>query len=102
MIQPLQNMVFVLDTRLGSQLKADKSRFALAVDRERVELEAKRGDNDGHRSLLVVVGSKGARCYGDLDGDKRVGKVEWSGKSGLALTAQIVERSGKVVSCFQV
>lgn len=95
MIPPLQNAAFVLDMRLGAQLKADKNRFALALDRERVEIEAKRGDNDAHRSLLVVVGSKGARCYGDLDGDKRVGKAEWSSKLGVALTAQVVERSGK-------
>ena len=98
MIPPLKNAAFVLDTRLGSQLKADKNRLSLALDPERVELEANRGDNDGPRCLLVVVGSKGVRCYGDLDGDKRVGKAEWSSKSGLAVTAQIVERSGKIFS----
>ncbi|KZV70969.1 hypothetical protein PENSPDRAFT_578479 [Peniophora sp. CONT] len=96
MIPPLQNATFVLDARLGSQLKADKNRLAFALDRERVEAEVKRGD-DGHKCLLVVVGSKGARCYGDLDGDKRVGKAEWSSKAGMALAAQVVERSASFV-----
>ncbi|VDB87527.1 unnamed protein product [Peniophora sp. CBMAI 1063] len=97
MISPLHNGTFVLDPRLGSQLKADKNRLALALERERMEIEGKPGDGDGPRSLLVVAGSKGARCYSDLDGDRRIGKVEWSSRSGTATTAQVVERSASFV-----
>ncbi|KAI0033991.1 lethal giant larvae like, C-terminal-domain-containing protein [Vararia minispora EC-137] len=90
---------FVLDGRLGAQLKADKNRFAVALDKEHADSQPRRKDSNGAqlKSVLVVVGAKSARCYADLNGDKRIGKADWGGKSGLAVYAQLVERNASCV-----
>jgi syntaxin-binding protein 5 len=87
---------FVLDRRLGTQLKADKTRLAAVIDAEHTSPELVRRDSGGRepRCVLVVVGTKGARCFADLNADKRTAKVDWGGKNGFAVCAQVVERNG--------
>lgn len=44
--------------------------------------------------LLVIAGSKGARCNVDITGD-RLGKVEWNNKMGKVSSVQIVQKLGE-------
>ncbi|KAJ3988441.1 WD40 containing snare-dependent exocytosis protein [Lentinula detonsa] len=73
--------VFVLNNKNGIRCPADRSRLASALS-----------DSSNRSSvLLVVAGSKGARCNININGD-RIGRVEWSHKMGKVLSVQIVQK----------
>ncbi|KAF8640450.1 hypothetical protein AX17_000114 [Amanita inopinata Kibby_2008] len=83
---PLPHGNFVLSSKTGSILNAD---------RERVSLTQYMKDSDA-RCLFIATGTKGARAYVDLNGP-RIAKAEWSGKTGQVLNTQIIERMGSHV-----
>jgi hypothetical protein len=82
--EPLPGGTFVLDSKTGIRRKADSSRLALS-------LQTPSGLEPP--GILIVAGAKGIKCIADLTGEK-LGKAEWSGKSGTAQSAQVVEKMG--------
>ncbi|KAI0319430.1 lethal giant larvae like, C-terminal-domain-containing protein [Amylostereum chailletii] len=91
-IVPLEGCTFVLDARTGAQCKADKNRLSIVLDQHRSPDLDGRGEDDP-RCFLIVAGSKGARCYGELNGDSRISKAEWGSKAGVVLSAQIIDKN---------
>ncbi|KAF8634948.1 hypothetical protein AX15_000677 [Amanita polypyramis BW_CC] len=81
---PLQYGSFVLDEKTGSTLDADRERLFLT----------QYNTNSDIRPIFVTTGSKGARAYAGVNG-QRIAKIDWSnGKTGHVQTAQIVEKTG--------
>lgn len=94
MICPVPGGLFVLNGNSGVILNADKTHLVSVLNKEPPKLVRKGSNSDPPGSVLVVVGAKSARSYRDLDGDKRIGKAEWSAKSvGNVIAAQIIERN---------
>ncbi|KAG2022890.1 hypothetical protein CC2G_000608 [Coprinopsis cinerea AmutBmut pab1-1] len=81
---PLPGGSFVLDSKTGNPRGASRGLFAAAV-------RLAGGDDAIVPSLFVTVGSRGARVYSNVDGE-RLGRAEWSSKYGTAVVAQVVER----------
>ncbi|KAE9409115.1 hypothetical protein BT96DRAFT_953546 [Gymnopus androsaceus JB14] len=83
---PVQPMaMFVLNSKNGSPCGAYRSRLAASMDASRA--------TPTDQVLLVIAGSKGARCNVDITGD-RLGKVEWNNKMGKVSSVQIVQKLG--------
>jgi len=81
---PLQHGSFVLDEKTGLMLGADRERIFLSQN----------VSNSDSRSILVTTGTKGARVYAEVNG-QRISKVDWSSsKMGNVQRAQIVEKMG--------
>lgn len=81
---PLQHGSFVLDEKTG---------LILGADRERIFLSQNVSNSDS-RSILVTTGTKGARAYAEVNG-QRIAKVDWSSsKTGNVQRTQIVEKMG--------
>ncbi|KAG5647699.1 hypothetical protein DXG03_008422 [Asterophora parasitica] len=77
---------FVIDSKTGVSVNANRSRLAQAGS-----------DYDFARQkkppVLVLVGTKGARCFASINGE-RIGRVEWGSKAGAIQGVQIVDRLG--------
>ncbi|KAG6879569.1 hypothetical protein C0992_001396 [Termitomyces sp. T32_za158] len=71
---------FVVDSKTGAQSRANHNHLAQT-------------GSGGPRvpSIFVMVGTKGARCFANINGD-RISKTEWGHKAGEVLEAQIVEK----------
>ena len=81
---PLQHGNFVLDEKTGMILRADRDRIFLSQNASNAE----------SRSIFVTTGTKGARTYAEING-QRIAKVDWSSsKMGNVQRTQIVERMG--------
>jgi syntaxin-binding protein 5 len=81
---PLQHGNFVLDEKTGLMVAADRGRIFLSQN----------ASNNETRSILVTTGTKGARTYAEING-QRIAKVDWgSGKMGNIQRTQIVEKMG--------
>ena len=89
---PIEGGVFVIEARTGARCKADSGRLVSIIDQHRSADPD--GRNDHPRCFLVLVGTKGARSYSDLNGSSRVGKTEWGSKEGDARSTQIIEKNG--------
>ncbi|PPQ63837.1 hypothetical protein CVT24_009787 [Panaeolus cyanescens] len=85
--QPLQDGLFVIDSKTGQPLRADRSQLSAAFR------NVQAGNVKGTNPLLVSVGSRGMRTAVAINGE-RVAKVDWSQKYGDIESAQIVERLG--------
>ncbi|KAF8899078.1 lethal giant larvae like, C-terminal-domain-containing protein [Infundibulicybe gibba] len=77
---PLPYGGFVLDSKTGVEMKADRSRMSGL------------GHGTTGNVIYVTAGAKGARCFLNITGE-RVGRVEW-GKVGGVCGVQVVERMG--------
>ena len=90
MADPLPDGTFVVDTQ-GVLIGADRARLAASFN----------VPTDTPPCLMITVGSKGARCNFNIDGEK-VAKIEWGSKVGLVQSMQIVENLRKYfwLLCF--
>ncbi|KAF5385371.1 hypothetical protein D9615_001225 [Tricholomella constricta] len=82
--QVLPRGAFVIDSKSGAGVTANRSRLAGA------------GYGQKTPPVLVMVGTKGARCFANLNGE-RIGKVDWGSKVGTIQGVQIVEKLGSHV-----
>jgi len=82
MPNPLPNGTFVVDAKTGVSCKADRQRFMDVLHEKEVG-----------PVVLVAAGMKGVRSFLNITGE-RLGKAEWSTKSGVVIGMQIVERLG--------
>jgi syntaxin-binding protein 5 len=81
---PLQHGNFVIDEKTGKTLPADRGRIFLSQN----------ASNSESRSIFVTTGTKGARTYAEING-QRIAKVDWgSSKMGNVQRTQIVEKMG--------
>ncbi|KAG5638396.1 hypothetical protein H0H81_000292, partial [Sphagnurus paluster] len=80
---PLPRGAFVIDSKTGSGVLANRSRLSEAGFGESKPL-----------IVLVMVGLRGARCFGNITGE-RIGKVDWGNKAGAIMGVQVVEKLGK-------
>lgn len=81
---PLQHGNFVIDEKTGKILPADRGRIFLSQNTS----------NSESRSIFVTTGTKGARTYAEING-QRIAKVDWgSSKMGNVQRTQIVEKMG--------
>ncbi|KAK2461424.1 hypothetical protein APHAL10511_005887 [Amanita phalloides] len=81
---PLQHGSFVLDEKTGSIISTDRERMFLM----------QRASSSETRSIFVTTGSKGARVYAEVTG-QRIAKTDWtSSKTGNIQSTQIVEKMG--------
>lgn len=87
MPNPLPNGTFVVDAKTGASCKADRQRF---MDMLRFH------EKEVGPVVLVAAGMKGVRSFLNITGE-RIGKAEWSTKSGPLVSVQIVERLGWLV-----
>ena len=90
MADPLPDGTFVVDTQ-GVLIGADRARLAASFN----------VPTDTPPCLMITIGSKGARCNFNIDGEK-VAKIEWGSKVGLVQSMQIVENLRKYfwLLCF--
>ncbi|RXW24028.1 hypothetical protein EST38_g1807 [Candolleomyces aberdarensis] len=79
--EPLNEGVFVLDSKTGTMVGATGSLLASSY----------RSESPNSPSILVTVGAKGARTYTNITGD-RIGKADWGIRAGNAIAAQVVQR----------
>jgi len=84
MPNPLPNGTFVVDAKTGASCKADRQRFMDMLHFHEKEVGP---------VVLVAAGMKGVRSFLNITGE-RIGKAEWSTKSGPVVSVQIVERLG--------
>jgi syntaxin-binding protein 5 len=82
--RPLQDGVFVINSATGSPQRVNSSNLSASIQNRNLE----------DHLLLIVVGSKEAKCFGDLDDGHRLGKADWNAKHGVAQICQIVEKGG--------
>ena len=82
---PLPNGTFVVDAKTGASCKADRQRFMDMLHFHEKEVGP---------VVLVAAGMKGVRSFLNITGE-RIGKAEWSAKSGSVVDVQIVERLGR-------
>jgi len=86
---PLNSGMFVLDAHTGAPCKADKAHLTAALDFKL----SPTAPEESVRCLLLIVGTKGARCFADF-WNERGARVEWDHKVGNVVRAQVVERNG--------
>jgi hypothetical protein len=86
---PLQEGIFVLEAKSGSECRANNARLVAAM-RSAVPEE-------GGHVWAIFAGATGARCNVDLIGD-RIAKAEW-GSSVNIQTVQVVEKLGMCTRC---
>ena len=82
--EPLKEGVFVLDSKTGARIGATGSLFAASY----------RSESPSSPPILITVGAKGVRTYGNITGD-RIGKADWGVRAGNAVAAQVVQRMGE-------
>lgn len=82
---PLHNGTFVIDSKKGAMLDADREQLLAFLQNPPAI---------GSHSIFVVAGSKGARSFFSMNGE-RIGRAEWGNKVGVILTVQIVEQGGE-------
>ena len=85
---PLAFGTFVLDTKTGLKLQANRSGLTRS-------LEPPTGSHSAGRCFVVIAGAKGVRTNLDITGE-RLGKADWKTKTTVK-SVQVIERSGKCV-----
>lgn len=86
-VNPLQDGLFVIDSKTGEPIRSDRSQLAAAY--RNVQASGVKGANP----ILLSVGSRGMRTAVAINGEK-VAKVDWSPRYGDIESAQIAERLG--------
>ncbi|KAG2117950.1 lethal giant larvae like, C-terminal-domain-containing protein [Suillus discolor] len=83
----MQGGSFVIDSQKGTTWRADRSRFAAALQT---------GDSNPARCFWVTASAKGARCMLDISGEK-ISKVEWNSKKNKVGHVQVIEKNNSHV-----
>ncbi|KAJ2931894.1 hypothetical protein H1R20_g5200, partial [Candolleomyces eurysporus] len=79
--EPLNEGVFVIDSKTGTRIGATGSLLASSY----------RSESPNSPSILITVGAKGAKTYTNISGD-RIAKADWGVRAGNAIAAQVVQR----------
>ncbi|KAG7452249.1 WD40 containing snare-dependent exocytosis protein [Guyanagaster necrorhizus] len=80
---PFPEGAFMVDAKTGVHRNATRRGLSDAFSAPSVQ---------GH-AYFITTGIKGAQCYIDIDGD-RIGKVDWSSKSGIVREVEVIEKLG--------
>lgn len=81
---PLPQGSFVIDSKSGNKWKANRARLTESIAATPVV----------PRCAFVACGSKGARCFANINGEQ-IAKTDWGSKGGVIQGVQIVERLGE-------
>ncbi|KAK0246422.1 WD40 containing snare-dependent exocytosis protein [Armillaria nabsnona] len=80
---PFPEGTFMVDAKTGVHRNATRRGLSDAFNSSAAQ---------GH-AYFITAGTKGARCYVDINGS-RIGKVDWNSKSGTVQEVKIVEKLG--------